>query len=63
MNPKPRHGLSVIEMLVAISIIGLLAAIIIPAVQASRESSRLTQCKARLAGLGRALYGYEAAHQ
>lgn len=41
---RHRAGLTLMELLVAVSIIGMLTALLLPAVQASRESARRTQC-------------------
>ena len=41
----PRCGMTIIELLVVIGIMGLLAAILIPAVQAAREASRMMTCR------------------
>lgn len=41
----PRCGMTIIELLVVIGIMGLLAAILIPAVQAAREASRIMTCR------------------
>ena len=54
----PRCGLTLIELLVAIGIIGLLIAILIPAVQWSREAARRTQCASNLHQIGIALNSY-----
>jgi prepilin-type N-terminal cleavage/methylation domain-containing protein/prepilin-type processing-associated H-X9-DG protein len=58
-----RRGLTLTEFLVAISIIGLLMALLLPAVQGARERTRRTQCAANLAQMGKALQGYESARR
>lgn len=47
-----RHGLTVVELLVAVSILGTLLAIMLPAVQSVREAARQTQCRNRLRQIG-----------
>ena len=61
-TPLVRHGFTVVELLVAISIIGMLMALILPAVQHSRESARGAQCRSQLKQLGQALHNFEASH-
>ena len=57
------RGITVLELLVAITAIALLAAILAPAVMQVRETSRRTTCQSRLHNIGAALQAYESAHQ
>lgn len=52
--PKQRHGITQLELLVAVSIMALLTALLLPAVQQVRQTSRKTQCSNNLRQLGQA---------
>jgi prepilin-type N-terminal cleavage/methylation domain-containing protein len=61
--PGSRRAFTVVELLVVLFVIGVLMALLLPAVQSSREAARAAQCKSNLRQIGLALQQFHSARR
>lgn len=62
MVSQRRSGFSLVELLIAISLVTAMTAILLPAIQSARESARMTGCRSNIAQLSKGMIEHETFH-